>query len=123
MTDPTESLPGASLPPESVASPSVPAPSVPSAPVPSAPVPSRRREAFGALLVYLLLTYLFTSATWQDATNHWIGRCCDPEQSIWFLAWTPAALQLGQNPLLTDQLNAPHGANLMWNGGIPLLPR
>jgi hypothetical protein len=90
-------------------------------PFPPAPVRSRRREALGALLVYLLLTYLFTAATWQDPTNHWVGRCCDQEQSIWFLAWTPTALQLGQNPLLTDRLNAPDGANLMWNGAIPLL--
>jgi hypothetical protein len=88
---------------------------------PGTPARSRRREALGALLVYLMLTFLFTSATWQDPTNHWVGRCCDQEQSIWFLAWTPAALQAGQNPLLTDNLNAPNGANLMWNGSIPLL--
>jgi hypothetical protein len=87
----------------------------------SPPVRSRRRETLGALLVYLMLTYLFTSATWQDPTNDWVGRCCDQEQSIWFLAWTPAAFELGQNPLLTDRLNAPDGANLMWNGAIPLL--
>jgi hypothetical protein len=81
----------------------------------------RIRELAGALLVYLMLTYLFTSATWQDPTNDWVGRCCDQEQSIWFLAWSPTAVELGQNPLLTDRLNAPDGANLMWNGSIPLL--
>lgn len=81
----------------------------------------RIRELAGALLVYLMLTFLFTSATWQDPTNDWVGRCCDQEQSIWFLAWSPTALELGQNPLLTDRLNAPNGANLMWNGSIPLL--
>ena len=86
-----------------------------------APGPSRRREAFGALLVYLMLTYLFTAATWQDPTHHWIGSCCDQEQSMWFFAWSPTALELGQNPLLTDRVNAPDGANLMWNASMPLL--
>lgn len=82
---------------------------------------SRRREIFGALLVYLMLTYLFTAATWQDPTKHWIGSCCDQEQSMWFLAWSPTALEQGQNPLLTDRVNAPDGANLMWNASMPLV--
>jgi hypothetical protein len=81
----------------------------------------RRRELFGALLVYVLLTYLFTAATWQDPTNHWIGSCCDQEQLIWMMAWTPTALEMGQNPLVTTHLNAPGGANLMWNTAMPLV--
>jgi hypothetical protein len=69
-----------------------------------------------------MLTFLFTAATWQkDPTTYWVGSCCDQEQSIWFLAWSPTALEQGHNPLLTDRLNAPDGANLMWNGSIPLL--
>ena len=79
------------------------------------------RELAGALLVYLMLTFLFTFATWQDPTNDWIGRCCDQEQFFWMLAWTPTAIELGQNPLLTTHLNAPEGANLMWNTSMPLL--
>jgi len=38
----------------------------------------------------------------------------------WFLAWTPWALEHGQNPLLTDYLHVPNGVNLMWNTAMPL---
>jgi hypothetical protein len=86
-----------------------------------APGVSRVRELVGALLVYLMLAFIFTWSAWQDPTHRWIGICCDQQQSMWFLAWTPTALDLGQTPLLTDHLNAPDGANLMWNGSGPLL--
>ena len=79
------------------------------------------RELVGALVVYLTLAYIFTASAWDDPSRRWIGICCDQEQSIWFLAWLPTALQSGQNPLLTDRLNAPDGANLMWNASVPLL--
>jgi hypothetical protein len=85
------------------------------------PGTSRARELVGALVVYLMLAYIFTASAWDDPSRRWIGICCDQEQSIWFLAWLPTALQSGQNPLLTDRLNAPDGANLMWNTFSPLL--
>jgi hypothetical protein len=87
----------------------------------TAPGGVRAREVAGALLMYVMLTLLFTSRTWTDPTNDWIGHCCDQQQFMWFLAWSPTAIELGQNPLLTDHLNAPAGANLMWNGSSPLV--
>ncbi len=75
----------------------------------------------GALLFYLALAVFFTASVWKDPTNRWIGSCCDQEQTIWNLAWLPTALEQGQNPLLTDRLAAPDGANLMWNTSSPLL--
>jgi len=39
---------------------------------------------------------------------------------MWYLAWAPTAIEVGQTPLLTDRLNAPDGANLMWNTPSPL---
>ena len=87
----------------------------------AAPRVSRVRELAGALLAYLMLAFIFTWSAWDDPTNRWIGICCDQQQSIWFLAWSPTALELGQTPLLTDRLNAPDGANLMWNGSSPLV--
>jgi hypothetical protein len=81
----------------------------------------RGRELVGALLVYLTLAFIFTASAWEDPTRRWIGICCDQEQSIWFLAWLPTALGSGQDPLLTDRLNAPDGANLIWNASVPLL--
>jgi hypothetical protein len=79
------------------------------------------RELVGALIVYFMLAYIFTASAWADPSRRWVGICCDQEQSIWFLAWLPTALQAGHNPLFTDRLNAPHGANLMWNSSVPLL--
>lgn len=81
----------------------------------------RVRELIGALVVYLMLAFIFTASAWDDPSRRWIGICCDQEQSVWFLAWLPTALQSGQNPLLTDRLNAPDGANLMWNTFSPLI--
>lgn len=82
---------------------------------PAAPGVSRVRELGGALLVYLMLALIFTSSAWKDPAHRWIGICCDQQQSMWYLAWAPTAVQLGETPLLTDRLNAPVGANLMWN--------
>jgi len=81
---------------------------------------SPRRQLLGALLLYLALALLLTTSVWSNPTERWIGACCDQEQSIWFLAWLPTALEHGQNPLLTDHLNAPDGANLMWNAAEPV---
>jgi hypothetical protein len=81
----------------------------------------RRRELLGVAIVFVFLAYLVTAATWADPTHHWVGSCCDPEQSVWYLAWLPSAIEHGQNPFLTDRLNAPAGANLMWNAANPFV--
>jgi hypothetical protein len=78
------------------------------------------RELAGALLLYVALAIVLTANVWADPAHRWIGICCDQEQSIWFLAWLPTALGSGLNPLLTDRLNAPVGANLMWNAFNPV---
>ena len=93
------------------------------APSPPAADVSRVRELAGALLVYLMLALIFTSSAWRDPSHRWIGICCDQEQAMWYLAWAPTALERGESPLLTDRLNAPIGANLMWNtpGTLPAL--
>jgi hypothetical protein len=78
------------------------------------------RELAGAVLVYLALAVLLTASVWRDPSNQWIGDCCDQEQAMWYLAWLPTAIESGQNPLVTEQLNAPDGANLMWNKSKPL---
>jgi hypothetical protein len=82
---------------------------------PSAPGVSRARELAGALLLYVMLALIFTWGAWRDSEHRWVGICCDQEQAMWFLAWAPTALERGESPLLTDRLNAPVGANLMWN--------
>ncbi|MCU0505368.1 MAG: hypothetical protein MUE82_06275 [Chloroflexi bacterium] len=74
--------------------------------------------ALGALLLYLTLALLLTADAWRDPTARWVGGCCDPQQSIWFLQWLPFALREGVDPLFTTMLNAPDGVNLMWNSAM-----
>lgn len=79
------------------------------------------RPALGTFLLYLAGAVLLTSSAWAAPTTRWIGSCCDPQQSIWFLRWIPYAISHGMDPLFTKQLNAPDGVNLMWNALVPLL--
>ena len=68
-----------------------------------------------ALAVYVLLAVSIFSNTWADPAGRWIGSPKDPQLFIWYLGWIPHQLAHGQNPLFTDYLSYPHGANLMWN--------
>ena len=49
------------------------------------------------------------------------GGVGDPALTMWFLKWVPYALSHGHNPLFTDWINVPHGANLAQNTLMPLL--
>lgn len=81
---------------------------------------SKGRAGLQALLLYLIGALLVTWDAWAAPTTRWIGGCCDPEQTMWFVRWVPYAMAHGVDPLFTHQLNAPDGVNLMWN--TPLLP-
>jgi hypothetical protein len=89
------------------------------------PWPSRLRAAIGALLppflIYLDLALILTIDTWESPSTHWIGTCCDPEQTVWFLRWIPYAMQHASDPFFTQQLNAPNGVNVMWNTAVPFI--
>lgn len=76
---------------------------------------AERRVGLQALLLYLIGAFLVTWDAWATPTTRWIGSCCDPEQSIWFLRWVPYAIGHVSDPFVTHQLNAPDGVNLMWN--------
>src|SRR5262249_29521622 len=73
------------------------------------------------LAVFVGLAALLTAGAWASPSTRWAGTCCDPEQSMWFLAWLPRALAEGTNPLLTDRIDAPGGVNLMWNTAVPVI--
>ena len=75
----------------------------------------------GPFLLYLALAVLVTAQVWVSPATHWIGGCCDPEQSIWFLRWVPYAISHATSPFVTQQINAPTGVNLMWNASILLI--
>src|ERR1700761_4196836 len=81
----------------------------------------RCRGGLTAVAVYLLGAVAVTSAAWRNPPTGWAGSCCDQEQAIWYLGWTPHALAHGLNPLLTTQIGAPAGVNLMWSPSMPLL--
>lgn len=85
---------------------------------------ARAERLFGrppvVLLLFVLLSVGLFKDAWSAPRTRWVGGLYDPEQVMWFLRWTPWAFAHGQNPLLTDHLNAPQGANLMWNTGVAL---
>ena len=75
----------------------------------------------GALLLYVALAILLTARTWLSPGDRWVGGCCDPEQTMWFLRWVPSAIEQGVDPFVTFRMNAPEGVNLMWNAWTPLV--
>ncbi len=81
----------------------------------------RFRSGLTVLLCYLLGAVVLTIGAWSDPTSGWAGGCCDQEQTIWYLGWTPHALAHGLNPFFTTQIGAPAGVNLMWNTPMTLL--
>ena len=82
---------------------------------------SGRRGGLTAFLVYLLGAVVLTMGAWSDPTSGWAGACCDQEQTIWYLGWTPHALANGLDPFFTTEIGAPDGVNLMWNTPMTLL--
>ncbi len=91
--------------------------------LPGAPVAGShgRFAAAGALLLYLALAVLLTAETWASPGTRWVGGCCDPQQTMWFLRWVPTSIELGLDPFVTYQMNAPTGVNLMWNAWTPAI--
>lgn len=72
--------------------------------------------AAGVLVLFGIVAVLLSLDAWQSPSTTWIGGCCDPEQAMWYLRWGPYAISHLIDPFFTQQLNAPAGVNLMWNG-------
>ena len=73
------------------------------------------------LLSYVVLALLLFASAWRDPTNLQVGNGTDGLLAMWFLKWLPFAITHGHNPLLTNYVDYPAGANLMWNGSMPLI--
>ncbi|HZB97782.1 MAG TPA: hypothetical protein VE219_04210, partial [Candidatus Sulfotelmatobacter sp.] len=71
-----------------------------------------------ALVLYLVLWGAFTGKGWTQGGSRWVGVDGDPQLFMWYLKWLPFALTHHHNPLLTNYLQYPAGANLMWNTSI-----
>ncbi|HEX6492316.1 MAG TPA: hypothetical protein VF112_02325, partial [Candidatus Dormibacteraeota bacterium] len=74
----------------------------------------------GVLVLLIGLSVLLFLPAWRDPAHLVIGGHGDSEQSMWFLRWLPWAMTHGHDPLLTDHIGHPTGANLMWNSSQPL---
>jgi hypothetical protein len=70
---------------------------------------------------YLLAAVVVTFSAWRGPVSGWAGSCCDQEQAIWYLGWTPHALAHGLDPFFTTQIGSPTGVNVMWSPSMPLL--
>jgi hypothetical protein len=100
--------------------------SVPPAPGASPPANTivgarRQRRAALAMRAPVLFLALALAAMWPGLfTGHdtIVGTTGDPSFSIWALQWLPFAISHHLNPLFTDFLHYPTGANMMWNGSI-----
>lgn len=76
----------------------------------------------GAGIIYLTLACLVYAPVQPWDRGHLVTCVCgDSVQEPWFLHWTPFALSRGHNPMFTNYLNVPHGANLAVNTSMPLL--
>jgi hypothetical protein len=80
-----------------------------------------RRGGFAVFALYLLGAVVVTLGAWRGPTSGWAGSCCDQEQAIWYLGWTPHALAHGLDPFFTTQIGSPAGVNVMWSPSMPLL--
>jgi hypothetical protein len=79
----------------------------------------RRLALIGlALAVYLALALAALRPGLFTGHDTIVGNAGDPTLFIWALQWLPFALSHHLNPLVTDYLHYPTGANLMWNTSI-----
>jgi hypothetical protein len=72
--------------------------------------PGRLTSSLGVLFLYLVLAVAVFGSAWGD-----------PELFMWLLAWVPYSISHGINPLFTNFVIYPQGANLMWTL-IPIIP-
>ena len=80
----------------------------------------RRAPWTMAVLAYLGLSVALLLPAWQDPTHVAAGVPGDPVFFQWILAWVPAAIAHGHNPLISGFMYHPVGINLMWNTSFTL---
>ena len=81
----------------------------------------RRAPSIWALLIYLASAVVLFSSAWGDPLHRSAGGPGDAQLFMWMLGWVPYSISHGLNPLFTDYLIYPSGANLFWTL-IPILP-
>ncbi len=71
--------------------------------------------------LYVFLAFWLFAQAWTNPTYLSAGAAGDPQIYMWMLGWVPYSISHGLNPLFTDYLIYPNGANLFWSL-IPILP-
>lgn len=81
-----------------------------------------RAVTLACLASFVGLGVLANLPAWLDGPTRTVQAAAqgDIGQEVWFLAWVPAAIAHGLDPLLTSWLNVPWGVNLMDNTSMPL---
>ncbi len=75
-----------------------------------------------ALGVFVVISVALYWPQWPGSPHSIVGCACGDEmQEVWFLKWTPWALLHGHNPMFTNWMDYPTGANLATNTVMPLL--
>ena len=81
------------------------------------------RVTAGAFLSYLALSVLiFGREVLVHPARVYLGQGPDPQGPIWLLVWWVYAISHHLNPLLTTEVWAPSGTNLVWSPSVLLLP-
>ncbi len=84
-------------------------------------VPTRRFIWF-VLAAYVLVSLVIYWPQVPGAVHSVVQcPCGDVMQEVWFLKWTPWAIVHGHNPLFTNWMDYPTGANLATNTVMPAL--
>jgi hypothetical protein len=84
---------------------------------------SRALPACLCIAVYLLLGFASNLPAWLHDPGSWMtcGGCGDNGQEIWFLQWSTFALTHLQDPLRTNWIDYPWGADLAISTPMPLV--
>jgi flagellar biosynthesis protein FliQ len=93
-------------------------------PRPHHSIPDRTARALHVVVPlggYTALAVALFHSTWQRPFYRAIGDGGDTLQNVWWLAWTAHAVTHGSNPLFTNYMVYPEGANLLWNTSYPLI--
>src|SRR5258708_614291 len=72
------------------------------------------------LVAHLGLAFALFAPAWAHPTSTLIGGQLDSAPHTWLLAWPSWALAHGHNPLFSDWICAPTGANLAWSTQMTL---
>ena len=82
-----------------------------------------RDPAGAALAAYVILSVLLLGVRVlaHPGRTYVGGLTTDPQVVIWSMAWWPHAVLHGLNPLVTKEIWAPDGVNLVWTQSAPAL--